>query len=115
MSRIRQGSSRIVYVIIKPDSEKSESGFEIKGIKQIILHKLILKRKIILFYHQSIDFFENVCIINKALKKIYRGVEQLVARRAHNPEVAGSSPVSATKKIPSRLAWDILLYTVKDD
>ena len=26
----------------------------------------------------------------------YRGVEQLVARRAHNPEVAGSSPVSAT-------------------
>ena len=28
----------------------------------------------------------------------YRGVEQLVARRAHNPEVAGSSPVSATIK-----------------
>ena len=28
----------------------------------------------------------------------YRGVEQLVARRAHNPEVAGSSPVPATKK-----------------
>ena len=26
----------------------------------------------------------------------YRGVEQLVARRAHNPEVAGSSPVPAT-------------------
>ena len=28
----------------------------------------------------------------------YRGVEQLVARRAHNPEAAGSSPASATKK-----------------
>ena len=28
----------------------------------------------------------------------YRGVEQLVARRAHNPEVRGSSPLSATKK-----------------
>ena len=28
----------------------------------------------------------------------HRGVEQLVARRAHNPEVAGSSPVSATIK-----------------
>ena len=26
----------------------------------------------------------------------HRGVEQLVARRAHNPEVTGSSPVSAT-------------------
>ena len=29
--------------------------------------------------------------------KIYRGVEQLVARRAHNPEVVGSSPTAATK------------------
>ena len=27
----------------------------------------------------------------------YRGVEQLVARWAHNPKVIGSSPVSATK------------------
>lgn len=26
----------------------------------------------------------------------YRGVEQLEARRAHNPEVAGSSPAPAT-------------------
>ncbi len=26
----------------------------------------------------------------------HRGVEQLVARRAHNPKVAGSSPVPAT-------------------
>ena len=30
----------------------------------------------------------------------YRGVEQLEARRAHNPEVVGSSPASATKKPP---------------
>ena len=30
----------------------------------------------------------------------YRGVEQLVARRAHNPEAAGSSPVSATTTRP---------------
>ncbi len=29
-------------------------------------------------------------------KSKYRGVEQLEARRAHNPEVAGSSPASAT-------------------
>ena len=28
----------------------------------------------------------------------HRGVEQLVARRAHNPKVAGSSPVPATKR-----------------
>ena len=32
-------------------------------------------------------------------KTSYRGVEQMVARRAHNPEVAGSSPVPATKLI----------------
>ena len=28
----------------------------------------------------------------------YRGVEQLVARRAHNPEAGGSSPSPATRK-----------------
>ena len=33
-----------------------------------------------------------------AIRFLYRGVEQLVARRAHNPKVAGSSPVPATKK-----------------
>ena len=31
-------------------------------------------------------------------KKLYRGVEQLVARRAHNPKVVGSSPAPATKR-----------------
>ena len=31
-------------------------------------------------------------------KRKYRGVEQLEARRAHNPEVVGSSPASATIK-----------------
>jgi hypothetical protein len=30
-------------------------------------------------------------------------MEQLVARRAHNPKVTGSSPVPATK--PGRNAW----------
>ena len=33
----------------------------------------------------------------------YRGVEQLEARRAHNPEVVGSSPASATKIVPELL------------
>ena len=37
-------------------------------------------------------------IISRHLRSAteYRGVEQLVARRAHNPEVVGSSPASAT-------------------
>ena len=34
-------------------------------------------------------------------------MEQLVARRAHNPKVTGSSPVPATSK-PSRDAWFFL-------
>ena len=29
-------------------------------------------------------------------KMVYRGVEQLVAHRAHNPKVAGSNPAPAT-------------------
>ena len=41
--------------------------------------------------------------INPPGKDIHRGVEQLVARRAHNPEVVGSSPASATKKAVSCL------------
>ncbi len=32
-----------------------------------------------------------------------RGVEQLVARRAHNPKVAGSSPVPATGRASGRI------------
>ena len=39
----------------------------------------------------------------------YRGVEQLVARRAHNPEVAGSSPVSATRK-STAIQWIAVLF-----
>ena len=33
----------------------------------------------------------------KRVQAKYRGVEQLEARRAHNPEVVGSSPASATR------------------
>ena len=44
----------------------------------------------------------------------YRGVEQLVARRAHNPEAAGSSPVSATIKRPVFVGkWDVF-FTYKE-
>ncbi len=32
-------------------------------------------------------------------KKVYRGVEQLVARWAHNPKVVGSSPAPATQAL----------------
>ena len=40
----------------------------------------------------------------------YRGVEQLVARRAHNPEVVGSSPASATIKVPKTIRFSELFF-----
>ena len=40
----------------------------------------------------------------------YRGVEQLVARRAHNPEVAGSSPVPATRKKEVEIRYLYFLF-----
>ena len=44
----------------------------------------------------------------------YRGVEQWVARRAHNPAAAGSSPVSATIKRPVFVGkWDVF-FTYKE-
>ena len=38
----------------------------------------------------------------------YRGVEQLEARRAHNPEVVGSSPASATIKSTENDLFSVL-------
>ena len=42
--------------------------------------------------------------------KIYRGMEQLVARRAHNPKVTGSSPVPATKQLVDRFTVNFLCF-----
>ncbi len=40
-----------------------------------------------------------ICIRVTEIKTLgYCGVEQLVARRAHNPKATGSSPVPATKE-----------------
>ena len=39
---------------------------------------------------------------------LHRGVEQLVARRAHNPKAVGSSPAPATTK--SRMKVRLFLF-----
>ena len=51
--------------------------------------------------------------------KIYRGVEQLVARWAHNPKVAGSSPVPATTSLQRKLEaffmrekWEVVVVSL---
>ena len=52
----------------------------------------------------------------------YCGVEQMVARRAHNPKAVGSSPTPATKKPPKFRGfqhfmshWVYALYSEKHD
>ena len=45
------------------------------------------------FFAKVLDFGEIVLTFASQ----YRGMEQLVARRAHNPKVTGSSPVPATR------------------
>ena len=50
--------------------------------------------------HTSIHLRCRAQLDNSLIKILYfRGVEQMVARRAHNPEAAGSSPAPATAHI----------------
>jgi hypothetical protein len=57
---------------------------------------------------------------NKKLNsKIHRGVEQSVARWAHNPKVAGSSPVPATTSLQRKLEaffmrkkWEVVVVSL---
>ena len=44
------------------------------------------------------NYLRNSKKVCHPLKKKHRGVEQLVARQAHNLEVARSNPASATKE-----------------
>ena len=46
--------------------------------------------------------------MNELFTMKYRGVEQSVARRAHNPKVTGSSPVPATNADVAQSAERIL-------
>ena len=47
----------------------------------------------------------NTVLLAQMRKQDYRGVEQSVARRAHNPKVTGSSPVPATNYIAFMGRW----------
>ncbi len=51
-------------------------------------------------------------IIRHTFVPLNRGMEQLVARRAHNPKVTGSSPVPATFELWTMLKlFGVLLFT----
>ena len=74
-----------------PKFDKPSHNGYISGLK---INKIILK------------FLKNI--------KLHRGVEQLVARRAHNPKVVGSSPAPATnKKNPHHFGGDFFYREIK--
>ncbi len=58
------------------------------------------------------DSYREVARRNPFSQKTYRGMEQLVARRAHNPKVTGSSPVPATTKGTNRYPFLFSIITI---
>ena len=52
--------------------------------------------------------------IASGMNRVYRGVEKLVSRRAHNPEVAGSNPVPAILEIPMGKRRNKLVSIIDD-
>lgn len=56
--------------------------------------------------------FQNLIVTLHSLKKNDRGVEQLVARQAHNLEVACSSLASATNQKRNATQWIAFLFLV---
>ena len=54
-------------------------------------------------------------IYSSIFANLNRGVEQLVARWAHNPKVAGSSPVPATKEKESLIALFFLFQSLNSN
>ena len=49
------------------------------------------------FFIYPLVYFAFCSIINSKYILLYRGIEQMAARQAHNLEVVGSSPTPATR------------------
>ena len=70
--------------------------------------------KVDTYFNESIDKYTKEEYTNTVVKIKYRGVEQLAARRAHNPKVVSSSLTPATKKL-TRVARDCrFLFFISD-
>jgi hypothetical protein len=70
-----------------PPDHRQKGGKQTKPKK--ITKDLVRIKKVIIFVKQ---------IRNKKYKNTHRGIEQSVARQAHNLKVVGSSPAPATKE-----------------
>ena len=82
----------------------------------MFFQKKTLSKGFSTFFVKGLDFFRFIGYNNRAVKTAtvkYRGVEQSVARRAHNPEAAGSSPASATRKNTLNFCWVYFLVAMK--
>lgn len=66
--------------------------------------------KVDTYFYESVDKYAKEEYTNTVVKIEYRGVEQLAARRAHNPKVGGSSPPPATKGYITRTVTVLVIF-----
>ena len=69
--------------------------------------------KVDTYFYESVDKYAKEEYTNTVVKIEYRGVEQLAARRAHNPKVVSSSLTPATKKLKSRYFYLLFIIPCK--
>ena len=68
--------------------------------------------KVDTYFNESIDKYTKEEYTNTVVKIEYRGVEQLAARRAHNPKVVSSSLTPATKAKKHLLDFSKCFFSV---
>ena len=78
----------------------------------ICLTTILLMVKLVIVFKILFSYFGVILIKQLETTSLYRGVEQLAARRAHNPKVVSSSLTPATKIIikQSCEAWLFYYY-----
>ena len=66
--------------------------------------------KVDTYFYESVDKYAKEEYTNTVVKIEYRGVEQLAARRAHNPKVVSSSLTPATKVHITRTVTVLVIF-----
>ena len=66
--------------------------------------------KVDTYFYESVDKYAKEEYTNTVVKIEYRGVEQLAARRAHNPKVVSSSLTPATKVYITRTVTVLVIF-----
>ena len=66
--------------------------------------------KVDTYFYESVDKYAKEEYTNTVVKIEYRGVEQLAARRAHNPKVVSSSLTPATNSYITRTVTVLVIF-----